>query len=223
MCMHINQEYGLYPRRILQVACRCILPYKTTCTSSNLQCDVTVLYIYIIEDGAALYEWQWIIDVITSSRVISRAVAHRVAFGTSHVSWICLHFANGLPNVTSDYRQNFKGRTRIAEQSSLFLWPVVPCAKFHCDHFATTNMRAEWNFHRIWVTMEKPFVKWAPGLLSYLSWFHGDVIKWKHFPCYWSSVRGIHRSPVNPPHKSPVTRSFDVLFDLHPNKRLSKQ
>ena len=28
-----------------------------------------------------------------------------------------------------------------------------------------------------------------------------DVIKWKHFPCYWPFVRGIHRSPVNSPHK----------------------
>ena len=31
---------------------------------------------------------------------------------------------------------------------------------------------------------------------------YNDVIKWKHFPCYWSFVRGIHRSPVNSPHKS---------------------
>ena len=30
---------------------------------------------------------------------------------------------------------------------------------------------------------------------------HGDVIKWKHFPRYWPFVRGIHRSPVNSPHK----------------------
>ena len=30
---------------------------------------------------------------------------------------------------------------------------------------------------------------------------HDDVIRWKHFPCYWSFVRGIHRSPVNSPHK----------------------
>ena len=29
-----------------------------------------------------------------------------------------------------------------------------------------------------------------------------DVIKWKHFPRYWPFVRGIHRSPVNSPHKS---------------------
>ena len=31
--------------------------------------------------------------------------------------------------------------------------------------------------------------------------FHDDVIKWKLFPRYWPFVRGIHRSPVNSPHK----------------------
>ena len=30
---------------------------------------------------------------------------------------------------------------------------------------------------------------------------HDDVIKWKHFPRNWPFVRGIHRSPVNSPHK----------------------
>ena len=31
--------------------------------------------------------------------------------------------------------------------------------------------------------------------------YHDDVIKWKHFPRRWPFVRGIHRSPVNSPHK----------------------
>ena len=31
---------------------------------------------------------------------------------------------------------------------------------------------------------------------------YDDVIKWIHFPRHWSFVRGIHRSPVNSPHKS---------------------
>ena len=31
--------------------------------------------------------------------------------------------------------------------------------------------------------------------------FHDDVIKWKHFPRHWPFVRGIHRSPVDSPHK----------------------
>ena len=30
---------------------------------------------------------------------------------------------------------------------------------------------------------------------------HDDVIKWKHFPRDWPFVWGIHRSPVNSPHK----------------------
>ena len=32
-------------------------------------------------------------------------------------------------------------------------------------------------------------------------WPLHDVIKWKHFPRYWPFVWGIHRSPVNSPHK----------------------
>ena len=48
---------------------------------------------------------------------------------------------------------------------------------------------------------------------------HGDVIKLKHFPRYWPFVRGIHWWPS----QRPVTRSFDVFFDLRLNKRLSKQ
>ena len=31
---------------------------------------------------------------------------------------------------------------------------------------------------------------------------HDDVIKWRHFPRYWSFVRGIHRWPMGSPHKS---------------------
>ena len=49
---------------------------------------------------------------------------------------------------------------------------------------------------------------------------------WRHqmetFPRYWSFVRGIHRSPLNSPDRGPVTRSFDIFFDLRLNKWLSK-
>ena len=30
---------------------------------------------------------------------------------------------------------------------------------------------------------------------------HDDVIKWKHFPCYWPFVWEIHRSVMNSPHR----------------------
>ena len=42
--------------------------------------------------------------------------------------------------------------------------------------------------------------------------YHDDVIKWKHFPRYWSFVRGIHRSP-----------ELWCFLWSHLNKRLSKQ
>ena len=41
---------------------------------------------------------------------------------------------------------------------------------------------------------------WGP-ISNFSTPFHHDVIKWKHFPRYWPFVRGIHRSPVNSPHK----------------------
>ena len=38
-------------------------------------------------------------------------------------------------------------------------------------------------------------------LRRYFAMVHDDVIKWKKIPRYWPFVWGIHRSPVNPPHK----------------------
>ena len=51
---------------------------------------------------------------------------------------------------------------------------------------------------------------------------HDDVIKWNHYPLLTlcagnSSVTGEF------PAQRPVTRSFNVFFDLRLNKRLSKQ
>ena len=37
---------------------------------------------------------------------------------------------------------------------------------------------------------------------------HDDIIKWKHFPHYWPFVLGIHRSPVNSPHKGQWCRTL---------------
>ena len=51
---------------------------------------------------------------------------------------------------------------------------------------------------------------------------HDDAIKWKHFPRYWPFVRGIHRSPVNSPHKG-QWRGALMFFYLRLNKWLSKQ
>ena len=43
-------------------------------------------------------------------------------------------------------------------------------------------------------------------------WTHDEVIKWKHFPRYWPFVWGIHRSPVNSPHKGQWRGALMVFF-----------
>ena len=48
---------------------------------------------------------------------------------------------------------------------------------------------------------------------------HDDVIKWKHFPRYWSFVRGINPSPV-----SSLTKASDAefwcIFDMRSKKNI---
>ena len=51
--------------------------------------------------------------------------------------------------------------------------------------------------------------------------FHEDAIKWKHFPRYWPFVRGIHRSPMNSPHKGQWRGA--LVIELCLKKLLSKQ
>ena len=40
---------------------------------------------------------------------------------------------------------------------------------------------------------------------------HDDVIKWKHFPSYWTLMWEIHRSPVNSPHKAQWRGMFSLI------------
>ena len=49
---------------------------------------------------------------------------------------------------------------------------------------------------------------------------HDDFVKWRHFPRYWSFVRGLHLLPVNSPHKDQWRG--DLMISCL-NKRLSKQ
>ena len=39
---------------------------------------------------------------------------------------------------------------------------------------------------------------------------HDDVIKWKHFPRYWPFMRGIHRWPLDFPHKGQWRRALVI-------------
>ena len=67
-------------------------------------------------------------------------------------------------------------------------------------------------------------VHWLVSLcLCAILFDHDDVIKWKHFPLYWPFVRGIHRWPVNSPHKGQWRRALMFSLICALNKRWSKQ
>ena len=64
----------------------------------------------------------------------------------------------------------------------------------HIISTETKMLMSRWNFLQ-WLS----FYWTTSGAASDKK--HDDVIKWKHFPRNWPFVRGIHRSPVNSPHK----------------------
>ena len=69
----------------------------------------------------------------------------------------------------------------------------------------------------VYINGIEAYTPWSKIGIFPCSYHRDDVINWKHFLRYWPFVRRIHRS------QRPVTRSFDVFFDLRLNKRLSKQ
>ena len=62
-------------------------------------------------------------------------------------------------------------------------------------HFLAMSTAA-WAYSRVFAMVWSPTVRSPVKVLK-----HDDVTKWKYFPRYWPFVRGIHRSPVNSPHK----------------------
>ena len=62
-------------------------------------------------------------------------------------------------------------------------------------------MNVDGNSHRCWHDSIHLFDGQQNIFTIYCWTLHDDVIKWKHFPRNWPFVRGIHRYPVNSPHK----------------------
>ena len=117
------------------------------------------------------------------------------------------------PNVIKKIKA--KGHWKILVKPNNFTEGIP-----HHPHHAHPNPTADRNYPRVSGTMlgESTGVRWIPEFLCYneimkladintggatgtMLCNHDDVIKWKHFLRYWPFVRGIHRSPVNSPHK----------------------
>ena len=94
----------------------------------------------------------------------------------------------------------------------------VPLVLYRIAVPTTTAQIASWSFPIIKV-MYRDYEKWCDineknknyhvfqsrcsvgPILTDTNLLYDDVIKWKHFPCYWPFVREIHWSLVNSPHK----------------------
>ena len=81
---------------------------------------------------------------------------------------------------------------------------------------STTFWHCRKNSDYFWTRV---YIGGIPGGMT----FHDDIIKWKHFPRYWTFYEGNPPVTGGFPSQRPVARSFDVFFDLRLNKRLSKQ
>ena len=81
-------------------------------------------------------------------------------------------------------------KRRCIVTSSLIGW-----AHMHKDHWKSGKLKE--STHNISVSVAPAHI----GTPDNKDHRHDDVIIWKHFPRYWLFVRGIHRSPVNSPHK----------------------
>ena len=97
--------------------------------------------------------------------------------------------------------------------------PVMRVFPFYGRHYEMGNNYRGWLFgykaFLMLLKMIKP-VTWELSTADRQQWWykvltlssgpgryftHDDVIKWTHFPRYWPFVWGIHRPPVNFPHK----------------------
>ena len=98
--------------------------------------------------------------------------------------------------------------TDVTDVKSIFC-ELTP-GKWHRPSFTTSQLRFWWYCCRhqaiTWTTGdENPCHTVSLGINYWPLGFaavHDGVIKWKHFPRYWPFVWGIHRSPVNSPHKA---------------------
>ena len=101
----------------------------------------------------------------------------------------------------SDFTVNNRFSRLFGHRDTLFYPALLTQPMPWCSPLDTTLLRRN-------VRMRSGTCK----LILFVLYSHDDVIKWKHFPRNWPFVRGIHRSPVNSPHKGQWRRA--LMFSL---------
>ena len=112
----------------------------------------------------------------------------------THCEHICIRFQTQRDHWHSVWYLAF------VSQEDIHLWQTclsaVPIVAFH----QTPSKKSIRNSARKSATMVVIIKSMFGNVLQ--NRYHDDVIKWKHFPCYWPFVWRIYRSPVTSPHAS---------------------
>ena len=103
---------------------------------------------------------------------ISRKIFHRDSYSTENWSLCNSIIGYHIPPKCC----TFQDRCCTCHNSTA----VVPCAKFHSDHFNTNPTREEWHFHRTWIIMDKLFKKMGPDLCRHTALSCYNVAWWHH-------------------------------------------
>ena len=132
------------------------------------------------------------VEIFISDLVIGLSLAGHKTSNTSQYtidSWYMVVQYNTLLHIA----KNFEGKTLVT------LWthkrhPYVALTGELWVSFMSYLEKSDHEILRVHCT-QLLLIRNNGGLLwaAYL-WKHDDVIKWKHFLCYWPFVRGIHRS-----------------------------
>ena len=88
------------------------------------------------------------------------------------------------------------------------LFSAKPLVRSKISHQFILQAQICFGLH-VWTLTAGPIDLQDPSLVITV---HDHVNKWKHFLCYWPFVQGIHRSPVNSPHKGQWQRV--LMFSL---------
>ena len=136
--------------------------------------------------------------------LLARIMAYRLFCAMHHVFMLPLGFKKNHWNVHQNIQYSCKAisvKMTSAKyrpfRSGLNVWRytchAVQAARRVIYEVPVCNYLARDSLH---MSSQNAWALDSRGLL-----LHGDVIKWKHVPRYWPFMRGIHRSPVDSPHK----------------------
>ena len=125
-----------------------------------------------------------------------------IVYGSCLVTWFCYHVIAKPGNKTAPtswpdpYAFEQTVQLPVIYNAMMLMWRHWWRTGHSSGNILEYNRFRETSFlqyHRL--------CKTDNILGTHYHWVHDDVIKWKHSPHYWPFVWGIHRSPVNSPHK----------------------